>query len=211
MTGGRREIHDCCSNFSFLQIFNLEYISCWKQQRQNAVIFSNHVYWIYEFYETSITSLGEACISISISCYDWNPASAQNCPQTIHTPAVDAEISIIINMKEKIWIMLLFSLSPSKCLSFLNIRIWKRTNASSSEITLHCFFSKGPFSKGFVDLELEYNLIFFSPPFQTILESTGLPYHSSCFWIIYKICREEEGVGTVWLTAFKSIKHVESS
>lgn len=38
------EIHDFSSNLSFLQIFNLECISCWNQQRQNAAIFSFHVY-----------------------------------------------------------------------------------------------------------------------------------------------------------------------
>lgn len=41
-----REIHAFASNLTFLQIFKLKFISCWKQQRQNVVIFSFHVHWI---------------------------------------------------------------------------------------------------------------------------------------------------------------------
>lgn len=40
------EIHAFASNLTFLQIFKLKFISCWKQQRQNVVIFSFHVHWI---------------------------------------------------------------------------------------------------------------------------------------------------------------------
>lgn len=73
-------------SWAFCRFFNLECISCWKQQRQNAVIFSYHVYWICEFYETSII-LGKACISIILTRYDWKPASAQNSPPKIHYPS----------------------------------------------------------------------------------------------------------------------------
>lgn len=96
-------------SWAFCRFFNLECISCWKQQRQNAVMFSYHVYWIFEFYETSII-LGKACISIILHFMIESLHQHRILPQKYITQAVDVEISITIIMKEKKYILCFCSL-----------------------------------------------------------------------------------------------------
>lgn len=144
-------MHNFCSNLSFLQTSNLECISCWKQERQNAVIISYRVYWIYEFYETSIVNVGEACISISITCYDGIPVSAQNSHQTIHDPSSRfRDRPQYYHERKK---NLAYAFVPTFFFAKLVITLdrWpfllNRKNSRSSEITRHCLFTKSSFSR----------------------------------------------------------------
>lgn len=152
--------------------FNLECISCWKQQRQNAVIFSYHVYWIYEFYETSII-LQKACISINLTCYDWKPVPAQNSSQTIHYPSSRCrDKHYYYDKRKNLAYAFVLSFSFTIFAIILEISIWKRTKESSLEVTPQCIFAKRSYSRVLwmvsLNVTLQYITVF-SPLFPTIL------------------------------------------
>lgn len=151
MTGGIGGIHYFRSNLSFLQIFNLECISCWKQERKNAVVMSYHVYWIYEFYETSIANVREACISISITCHDGIPVSAQNSSPTIHHPSsrFRDRHQYYHERKKNMAYTFVPAFSSTKIVIILDLWpfLLKRKTSRSLEITRHCLFTKSYFSR----------------------------------------------------------------
>lgn len=86
--------------------------------------------------------------------------------------AVDVEISITIIMKEKNLDCAFFlPFSFTMLVIILDISVQKRTNSSSSEVTLHCLFTKRSFSRvlwiGSLNMTLYYIIAFF-PIFQTM-------------------------------------------
>lgn len=94
---------------------------------------------------------GLSCISISITCYDGIPVSAQNSHQTIHDPSSRFRDRHQYYHERKKTLAYAFVPTFFFAKLVITLDLWPfhlyRKNSRSSEITQHCLFTKSSFSR----------------------------------------------------------------